>query len=120
MTTLRRRLEARTRHRDLVQGRLRRLRRRGAYPAVASITAAEVARQHRDRGVESPARADGALRVLRAVERYSKAAAAARGETLNVDLLAMVRAGRRNNVAPSHASRQRTPRCLDCSGVEAA
>jgi len=67
---------------------------------MTSITPAEVARRHRERSAESPARADGALRVLRAVERYAKASAAARGEALTVDLLAMVRAGRVwNNVA---------------------
>jgi integrase len=68
--------------------------------ALTGITPAEVAKRHQERSAESPSRADGALRVLRAVERYAKAAAAARGEALNTDLLAMVRAGRTwNNVA---------------------
>ena len=67
---------------------------------LTGITPAEVAKRHQERTAESPARADGALRVLRAVERYAKAAAAARGESLSTDLLAMVRAGRTwNNVA---------------------
>ena len=67
---------------------------------LASLTPAEVARRHQERSAESPTRADGALRVLRAVTRYSQAAAAARGETLTVDLLAMIRAGKSwNNVA---------------------
>src|SRR5579862_217032 len=66
---------------------------------ITSITASEVARRHQERSVESPARADGALRILRAVERYAKARAAARNEVLNTDLLALVRAARAwNNV----------------------
>jgi integrase len=52
----------------------------------------DVARRHRERSAESPSRADGGLRVLRAVCRYAQASAAARGETLAVDPLAMVRA----------------------------
>ena len=67
---------------------------------LASLMPAEVARRHQERSAESPTRADGALRVLRAVARYSQAAAAARGEILAIDPLAMIRDGKSwNNVA---------------------
>lgn len=72
---------------------------KGAHK-LASLTAAEVARLHRDRSAASPARADGGLRVLRAVVRYAQAAAAARGEPLNIDPLALIRAGKSWNNVP--------------------
>ncbi len=72
---------------------------------LASISGEDVLRRHRERSIESPARADGALRVLRMVERYARACATDRGEVYaGHDLLSLVRASRAWNNRPRRAT----------------
>ncbi len=88
----------------------------GSYATrpLAALDASTVARLHRERSAASPARADGALRVLRAVYRYTLAHADAHNVELALrDPLAMVKAARAWNGA------KRRDRSLDAAELKA-
>jgi integrase len=72
---------------------------------LAAITADMVLRRHHERRADSPTRADGALRVLRAVYRYALGAAAADGKPLALpDPLAKVRLARAMKATPRRST----------------